>query len=58
MVYKQKWVDNEGWNDWPDYLPLQCGETTEEIATYIVNNPIYFDSVMVDNAQYVIDNIV
>lgn len=58
MAHKQKWVDKESWNDWSDYLPPQCGDTVEEQATYIVNHPKEFDEIMVDNAQYVIDNVV
>ena len=58
MAHKQKWVDNEGWDDWSDYLPPHCGDTVEEQATYIVNHPSEFDEIMVDNAQYVIDNVV
>ena len=57
MAVPQSFIDNQKWLQWGDKHG-DIGETLEEQAQYIVDNPDDYNDKIVEKAQYVLDNIV
>ena len=57
MVVPQHFIDNKLWLQWENKHG-DIGDTVEEQAQHIVDNPDDYNDRIVEKAQYVLDNIV
>ena len=57
MAVPQSFIDNQKWLQWEDKHG-DIGETLEEQAQHIIDNPDDYNDKIVEKAQYVLDNVV
>ena len=57
MAVPQSFIDNQKWLQWENKHG-DIGETLEEQAQHIVDNPDDYNDKIVEKAQYVLDYVV